>query len=455
MFDEYSNTLSSKMAYLFGVNIKYFELCDNQNKSKFDIEIFDKFESNKSTRIVRNLSILRNRFMQDTKKIDERIVYDICSIDRIEDLIPQNAIISLKNDGIDIVKVGQRALKYIVDLNEHIQRHIYDIRDVFPDWLPFEYVKDLFIMPGGAGSPSSLGNVKNLLMTWHKERKKFPYQCYYNRPFNSAFDGNILANDRLLVSTMYKLHGKEFTDLSKVVNAPTKQTVSVAEFLSGNKRTEIIVDCENTDPYLFYSMYLSVKKNGEENIKKIVFIDDPNTSDAWEMISKNLHINVEHKIMSRIVSNKSIVDVSLSAYAVREIYKEQIDSFILCSSDSDFWGLVSVIEEANWLIMLKKDSSAYNFREMLAQNDIQYCYIDSYGDADADKLKTATLLSGAREYMKSRIHININEILEEIEKRAYANFTDEARTAFKSKYIDKMKLCFAPDGELFIEIGNA
>ena len=47
---------------------------------------------------------------------------------------------------------------------------------------------------------------------------------------------------------------------------------------------------------------------------------------------------IEHVLIKRILDYKSLLDVKLTARVTKEFYKEQEESFVLVSSDSDFWG---------------------------------------------------------------------------------------------------------------------
>ena len=43
-------------------------------------------------------------------------------------------------------------------------------------------------------------------------------------------------------------------------------------------------------------------------------------------------------MIERIKQNKSLVDIKLTARACQEHYQKQVDSFVIVSSDSDYWG---------------------------------------------------------------------------------------------------------------------
>ena len=50
---------------------------------------------------------------------------------------------------------------------------------------------------------------------------------------------------------------------------------------------------------------------------------------------------------------QSLVDAKLIAGTCKEHYENTVDSFLLVSSDSDYWGLISTLEKARFLVMVE------------------------------------------------------------------------------------------------------
>ena len=57
-------------------------------------------------------------------------------------------------------------------------------------------------------------------------------------------------------------------------------------------------------------------------------------------------LHSEHIQQLRVTDRKSLVDMRMAVGVTEAYLTENIDSFILCSSDSDFWGLISSIPTA-------------------------------------------------------------------------------------------------------------
>ena len=93
---------------------------------------------------------------------------------------------------------------------------------------------------------------------------------------------------------------------------------------------------------------------------------------AWKILEYSVKIPVEHIMTERVKQNKSLVDIQLTARACQEHYQNQVDSFVIVSSDSDYWGLISSLSDARFLVMIEREkcgpdteSRACRFRNIL------------------------------------------------------------------------------------------
>ena len=121
------------------------------------------------------------------------------------------------------------------------------------------------------------------------------------------------------------------------------------------KQNEIIVavDCENSDVFKLASVLTQLKEQNLRKIKKIVLFDDVNTTPVWKYLQTITGIPVEYVLVERIKQDKSLVDMKICAEITKERYKNNINSFILVSSDSDYWGLISSLHLRTSTMVLK------------------------------------------------------------------------------------------------------
>ena len=61
-----------------------------------------------------------------------------------------------------------------------------------------------------------------------------------------------------------------------------------------------------------------------------------------------------------------------------------MDSIILASSDSDFWSVIEDVD-ANYFVLLEKTKYGSDFKSLLWNNNIFYCYLDKFMTPEKDK----------------------------------------------------------------------
>ena len=167
-------------------------------------------------------------------------------------------------------------------------------------------------------------------------------------------EGNILINDRKFAKVLYGQHGDVFEDLSKVKDASKTVKKNIYEFIDNSQSVELVVDCENSDPFKLASVLKQLDKTETEKIQKIVLYDDVHTTNAWRYLKAVTGIPVEHNIVERIKYDKSLVDIKMGMGISKAYYKDNVTAFILLSSDSDFWGVISSLPDADFLVMVEE-----------------------------------------------------------------------------------------------------
>ena len=101
---------------------------------------------------------------------------------------------------------------------------------------------------------------------------------------------------------------------------------------------------------------------------------------------------MEHILIERVKESKSLVDIKLTARACQEHYINKVDSFIIVSSDSDYWGLISSLPDARFLMMIEHEKSGPDLKAALVNTGIFYCYIDDFYSGNAEELKFGALI---------------------------------------------------------------
>lgn len=155
----------------------------------------------------------------------------------------------------------------------------------------------------------------------------------------------------------------------------------------------MVVDCENSDPYRLYAVLNGLEKKALSKIQKIMLFDDVHTINTWRILESCTAIPVDHVMTKRVKEDKSLVDIEMTALTCREHYRENVDSFLIVSSDSDYWGLISSLPDARFLLMIEKEKCGPEMKATLVKHGIFYCYIDSFYDGNCEEIKKKALFN--------------------------------------------------------------
>ena len=225
----------SKFAYLIGVPTRIFE---NEHEPP-QMEWYEKLQQDRNARIIRNLCMLRTAFERNYQNIYKAMRYDMKGIASMPEYVPRECVDQLTADGISIYRANAQPIQYIIDINGHISNRINNCKSLFPIWLNWDYIRQLFIMPGGTTEKGA----KAAAADYYAHKEIYPYQVYMNWS-SPACVGNILFNDKKFVRLLYEHHEDYFTDMSKGTDAGLIAKNGIYEFLERSNRTAIVVDCE-------------------------------------------------------------------------------------------------------------------------------------------------------------------------------------------------------------------
>lgn len=434
----------SRVAYLTGVPKKIFE-------NEFEppkLEIYEQLKLDKNARIVRNLCMLRTSIEQNYDCIQHKIHYDFKNIHTIPEVVPTDCIDQLELDGVPIIKANHMLNRYIIDINKHIVDRINNCKHIFPSWLNWDYVRDLFVMPKGLTE----AGIKAAAKEYYANKAGCPYQVYMNWSYANC--GNILYNDMKFVTVLYEAHEDRFTDFSKVTDAGEATKDEIYRFLEDSDRVAIVVDCENSDPYKLHATLSNLDQcELLDKVSKIILYDDVHTGSGWSFLERFTDIPVEHLMIKRVKDSKSLVDVSLTAGICKEFYQNGIDAFVLVSSDSDYWGLISSVSGPRFLVMVEDKKCGPDIKRALDNAGITYCYIDDFCTGNSYHIKTAAMLSELNAVIAESIQLNVYDMLDDALCATRIHMTDGEKKQFFDRYLKPMRLSFAENGNISIALG--
>ncbi len=433
--------LAALMGFLIGVKRDYLDQYYSDCA-----DVFDKLKDNKEAKIIRYLCKIRTTLFQKFGYVDKQLKYDLINLDR-QEIFDRENIKELEELGVPVVQANYTAERYCTDISRLINAHIDACRPLFPDWVKWEYFRDLFFIAQYN---------RSRVLEGEKDRYR---ELFNNYPFHMYIHWNpkdkyglILKSDRKLLASIYAQHGDRFTDYTKLRDAAATTKNNIYDFIDDAARVAIAVDCENSDPFKIYSVIRGLDEDKLKKISKITLYDDANTTQAWDVLAKYLHIPVEHIEVERVVGHKSLVDIKMAVSVSKDHYEAGVTSFLLFSSDSDYWGLISSMPQMQFLVMYEYEKCGSAILSTMDEHNIAHCAIDDFCSVYAGDLKKLVLLQELRTRLPNILGLKPIDVAYDIYEATKISGTKQDVENFCEKYIKTLKLQVGEDGTLEIAI---
>lgn len=445
VYRKHSKKISLTVGYLLGVKQEFLSQIE-EDAEKFN-EVYQALVKNQAATAIRSLNNIRSNLMLHFKEVSRLIrvtAANYTPIYQIEYLKDDFKILSRLE--INIGTGRSDINEYLKIINTEISRRIDLTKVLFPDWLDFRHVKVMFDMPS---------NIEEESKKFQCNQNCYPYKRYFNWIYPEE-QGNILITDRKLLEVIYYNDGDVFMDENRVVDVSDHVKKSISDFIRNGKKIQIFIDGENVDPYSFANAIYDLQDHEIQKIDKIVvYYDEKYSSRAWTMLKHfTFDIEVEAIPVSRIMDDKSLVDHKLVVGISKAFYSEDVDSFILASSDSDFWAVMEDVE-ANYLLMVEKDKCGYDFKEILRKNNIFYCYIDKFQVPEDDKFFKTVFCREFENLIEEKFDLgNAKKLLSEALFQSRADVSDGVFESLFNKYIKNMRLTVDREYNFKIEFPN-
>lgn len=440
--------IAARAAYLIGISENSFhQYYDTQNES-----LFEKLKQDKEATIIRYLNRIKTALLKHFKSTNNEIVFNLSNLDRLPQWYNTEEIRQLEEWGVNVLLSNAAADRYMLHISYLINTHIGRCRHLFYDWVKFEYIQSLFYTTISSSAHIMEQAMKKEFAKFMGNINMYPFQMYIH--WQPKEYGNILSNDYKFLKILYAQHNDCMTDQSKMHDAKEEVKDGIYEFIEKSGKIVIAVDCENSDAFKLYGMLKNLDEEKLSKIKKIMLYDDIHTSTAWEWLGKFIKIPTEYMEIQRISEMKSLVDISMTAGVCAEFYKNGVDSFILCSSDSDFWGLISSLPDADFLVMYEKTKCGQSIMETMTTHQIMNCCIDDFYTGNADELKLKVLKEALRSFLPHIIGMNSMELAKKIYEDTKIRYRQEEINYFYNKYIKTLRMIIDKDGNFKIEIND-
>ena len=400
-FENYRTNLVTVIAYLIGVPTETIT-----NTTVFDEETYNDIKDDVDAKIIRSLCILRNQIFIHYSELTN-LRKEFILLDKMTDYLDEDSIKFLKRNDIDISNVNSSNVTYnLAYINQFVVDRIDKIKKFVPKWVKFEYIRALFLISGGySGHRGELLKGKNqqtILKKIHEVRGSYlhqkswyPYQMFvmWPRPFNEN-DGNVLFNDAKFLKMLYGANKDLFAACEYVIDAEQYEKDSIYEFIDEAYNVEVFVDCENVDPFCFAATIANLDSVSISKVKKIILYDDVNTSTAWDDIAEIIDVPVEKHDISRLLDQKSLVDITMTMGVCQEHYTANMDSAILVSSDSDFWALIRNLPKVRFLVLNQSEKTSRAVIDKMDEHSIKHCFMDKFAQDKVQDFKNRVLYRG-------------------------------------------------------------
>lgn len=442
-FRNYSTDVAFTIGYLLGVREEYLEKIP-QEESKYN-KLRDKLDGNENARAIRVLNNIRSNLMLLFKKVSNTIrvtsadFKPLYMMDEFKDDFK-----ALRRLNIEIATGRSDINEYLEIINNEILKRINNIKNLFPDWVEFKHIRYMFQMPS---------NIKPESEKFQSHQDSYPFKRYFYWE-NPRPEGNILYSDEKILTIIYENNGDFFRDISKVKDASDNVKQNISDFISRGERTQIFIDGENVDPYRFAAAMDSLKDHEIDKIDKItVYYDNTYSNRAWTMLKHFTYdVEVEAIGVDRIKEDKSLVDHKLVAGVSKAVYKEGIDSVIIASSDSDFWSVIEDVE-ADYLVMVEKDKCGHNFRDVLKENNVFYCYLDTFMTPEDNSFFKLVFKKELENIISASFALgDAHNLLDDVILSCRAELSDAEKESMYNKYIKGLTLTVNKEGIFEIKI---
>ncbi len=409
-FDNYRTNLVTTVAYLLGVPEDEFK-----NGGIFDIDTYSAIKADVNAEIIRSLCILRQQIFINYTEINMRR-NNLTPLDSMTDIVSADLIRFLRKHDIDITSIATNSpnVTYnVAYINQFILDRIDKIKKHIPEWIKYEYVRSLFLIPGGYAGPNgsqirNKNQQQSILTKIHVARGEYlqhkafcPYRVFLMWPrMLDEDDGNVLYNDAKFLKMLYGANKDFFAATEYIIDAEQTEKDSIYEFVNEAYNIAVFVDCENVNPFAFAATILNLDAKNLKKIKKIVLYDDVNTSTAWDHIDKLIDLEFEKNDLNRVLDNKSLVDVTMTAGVCTAFYKDAVESIILVSSDSDFWGLMSALPNARFFVLNESVKTSKAILDKFDEKSIKHCFMDKFAQDKVQEFKDKLLGKGLSDFIK-------------------------------------------------------
>ena len=345
------------------------------------------------------------------------------------------------------VKIGIHNVEREFPINKALQDRIGNFETIFhAPHVKWDYIRKCFLMPNGTSKQAVLSEMHE---KYYANMLDYPFRLYLNWPITDEKE-SLFRNDMTFAKELYAWNKDEFTDVNSVTDISDESVDMINAFLQNAGKVCILVDCENANPYAFVNALNQFPDEILNKIDSVILYDDKNTTAVWQKLQHHTKIHLDYYNTTRVLKNKSLVDMHLIIGLCKKHLQDNIDSFIIVSSDSDYAPVIDELQNAKFLIMLQKSQSSSAFRVMLHDSNIFYCYVDLFYDGKTDAMEQTILKETILDKLMQGFHNNLKDTLNDALKEMYLSMTEEEKEKFLKQNFKLLNI--KPDADWNLQI---
>ena len=404
-------------------------------------ELLEKLKEDVIASTMRSLCMLRTSLMKNYRRTDEEYRRNVTSSDSLKSMswFDQSCIDYLKEQGVDLRIPNARADDLYALLNKTIYELVDKCRNLYPSWVNWSYVRDLYVIPKYHIKKYAIAEYEKFV----NYLSMYPFSCYIHwEPFECS---GLIKNDRIFLQNLYNMRGDTFTDKSKYTEVDEGVSANIYSFIHDSDGVVIAVDCENANMYKFYSFLDSLNEEDLKLIKKILLYDDANTLQVWKLLSGRVNIPVEYMLVERVLNRKSLVDIRMTVGICNSHYNDRVNSFIIVSSDSDYCGVISSLPTAKFMVVYENKKSSSTVIDELMNKDVFACCLDDFYTGNASELKNYVLQCKLNDEL-AKMSFELDVLLEKAMSSTNMEMSKEEKEAFRKKCLKGIKGTISKEG---------
>ena len=447
----YENThdIASTVAFLAGVKEPHFSETGYLKR-----RIFDQLQNNTAASIMRHLCLLRNAILQKFGQIHIMMREEGKSILSLPELVPIDSIDYLSTHGITVYhEYGhlwsapkQKLVSHLIDINRYICDKSNLCQNLFHANINWKYIRELFIMPNGL-TPQGTKKASDLYYS-HQFDQGMPYNVYLNWTPTPEVR-NLFISDIKFLKAIYASYGDTFNHRALVVDVKESVKEALYKFLESNEHTILAVDCDNIDYYTLTSALLGLDTAYLNKISKtLLFIDPVHASESWKFFEQHTSLPSEEIFCERLIDHKSTVDGTMISALAKEHWQQNSNSFIIASSDSDYWSVVScMMSECEFIIWLEKQNTSPTWIRNLEEHHIPFFNLSDFHEQYSEEFQTEAILKSVNDQLK-KIDINLKEILNAALFANYLHLPPSTKDSLYNKHLKPLSVLVNDNGKV-------